>query len=310
MNPLDTTGYPPRWECGSAWEAQPWVGWLHIGADLLTFLAYFAVPIVVMFYVRQRDNLRFPPIFYGFLTMVFFSCGTVHLLEAGIFWWPAYKLSGLAKLATAGVSAAGVVLLARILPTALDLKSAAAYDEAVRERRRVQEALKYEQFLLRTMLANLPDYIYFKDLESRFTHVSDAMAASIGADAPDDLIGKTDREFFAREFAAKTRAEEVNLMESGEPLIGKEEIHRRADGTEQWLSASKLPLRDDSGKVIGMFGLSRDISAQKKAAAVMEHAKQAAEEANRSKSEFLANMSHEIRTPMNGIMGMTELLLA
>ncbi|NIP96870.1 MAG: hypothetical protein GWO24_26900, partial [Akkermansiaceae bacterium] len=59
-----------------------------------------------------------------------------------------------------------------------------------------------------------------------------------------------------------------------------------------------------------MFGLSRDITPQKQAAAVLAEAKQAAEEANRSKSEFLANMSHEIRTPMNGIMGMTELLLA
>ncbi|NIP96869.1 MAG: signal transduction histidine kinase, partial [Akkermansiaceae bacterium] len=83
MNPFDTTGFPPRWQCGPAWEEQPWVGWLHIGADLLIFLAYFAVPVVVLYFVRQRDDLNFPPIFYVFLSLIFLSCGTVHLVEAG-----------------------------------------------------------------------------------------------------------------------------------------------------------------------------------------------------------------------------------
>ncbi len=310
MNLFDTNGFPPRWECGSGWEDAPWVGWLHILSDLVIFMAYFAVPIVVMYFVRQKDDLKFPPIFYAFLGMIFFSCGLVHLIEAGIFWWPVYKLSGVTKMTTAGVSAAGVFLLAKILPTALDLKSGAAYAAAVKEREKAQEQLRYEQFLLRTMMRNLPDLIYFKDKDSRFTRVSDAMAEFFGVDSPEALIGKTDSDFFPKEFAGEARADEVKLMESGKALVGKEEAEHTADGKEIWLSATKLPLRDDSGEVIGMFGLSRDITPQKQAAEVMEVAKMAAEEANRSKSEFLANMSHEIRTPMNGIIGMTELLLA
>jgi hypothetical protein len=67
---------------------QPWIAWLHIVSDLVTFLSYFAVPAVVMYFVRQRCDLKFPPVFYGFLGIIFLSCGTVHLIEAGIFYWP------------------------------------------------------------------------------------------------------------------------------------------------------------------------------------------------------------------------------
>ena len=309
MNPFDTTGFPARWFCGSAWEDQPWVGWLHIVSDLVIFSAYYAVPIVVMFYVRQRDDLKFPPIFYAFLGLIFFSCGTVHLIEAGIFWWPIYKMSGLMKFATAVVSASGVFLLARVLPSALDLKSGAAFAAVVDERRRTEEMLKHEQFLLRTMLETLPDLIYFKDKDSRFTRVSNSLAKFLGAGSPEKVVGRNDHDFFPTEFADEARADETHLMQSRIPLIGKEEPEHSADGEHVWLSSTKLPLCNETGEVIGLFGLSRDITEQKKAAEVMEIAKEAAEAANRAKSDFLANMSHEIRTPMNAIMGMTELVL-
>ncbi len=309
MNPFDTSGFPARWFCGSTWSEEPWIGWLHIISDLLIFAAYFAVPVVVMYFVRQRDDLKFPPVFYGFLGAIFFSCGLVHLIEASIFWWPIYRMSGLAKLLTAVFSASGVVVLARLLPAALELKSGTVYAAEVAQRRKAQELLQYEQFMLRTMMANLPDLIYFKDKQSRFTRVSDSLVRFLGADSAQDVLGKSDEDFFPQEFAAVARADEIRLMETGEPLIGKEEPEQTADGEPIWLSSTKLPLRDPSGEVIGMFGLSRDITPQKKAAEVMSEAKESAEAANRAKSDFLANMSHEIRTPMNSIMGMTELVL-
>ena len=309
MNPFDTTGFPERWLCGSAWIDQPWVGWMHIFSDVVTFAAYFAVPVVVMYFVRQRNDLRFPPIFYGFLGMIFISCGIVHLIEAGIFWWPVYKLSAMAKFTTAAFSASGVVLLARVLPKALDLKSGAEYAAVVDDRREAQKMLKREQFLLRTMMKTLPDLIYFKDTESRFTRISDSLAEFLGADSPEAVVGKNDHDFFPVEFANEARADEIRLMQTRMPIIGKEEPEHSAAGKDVWLSSTKLPLCDESDDLIGLFGLSRDITPQKRAAEVMEAAKEAAEAANRAKSDFLANMSHEIRTPMNSIMGMTELML-
>ncbi len=76
-----------------------------------------------------------------------------------------------------------------------------------------------------------------------------------------------------------------------------------------WASTTKLPLRDEQGRIVGTFGISRDITQQKEASEELRRAKEAAEDASRAKSDFLANMSHEIRTPMNAIIGMTELVI-
>ncbi len=86
-------------------------------SDLATFVAYYAVPCVVMFFVYRQRNLKFPPVFYVLLGMVFLSCGTVHLIEAGIFWWPVYRLSALAKMVTAPCPASGSLCWRRFCPT-------------------------------------------------------------------------------------------------------------------------------------------------------------------------------------------------
>ena len=76
-----------------------------------------------------------------------------------------------------------------------------------------------------------------------------------------------------------------------------------------WALSTKLPLRDEQGNIVGTFGISRDITARKRAEEAMRVAKEAAEEANRTKSQFLANMSHELRTPLNSVIGFAGILL-
>ncbi|MBM4070044.1 MAG: response regulator [Planctomycetes bacterium] len=136
---FDTSDFPARWNCGN-WSTAH--GLTHIVADVFTFLAYFAVPLVTIYFVRQRSNLKFPPIFYVFLAMIFLTCGTGHLMEAIIFWWPIYPLAGLNKVATAIVSCIGVVVLARILPFALELKSGQEFQRVLTEREQVLELNK------------------------------------------------------------------------------------------------------------------------------------------------------------------------
>ena len=164
------------------------------------------------------------------------------------------------------------------------------------------ERLRRESFLLRTLLDHSPDAIYFKDQDGHFLRVSQALAQFFGESTRSDVEGKTDFDYFPATDAREYKADEQALMNSGGSLIGKEEPEHGADGQEVWYSTTKQPLLDADGKVIGTFGISRDITRQK-------HAEIAAEAASRAKSEFLANMSHEIRTPMNGIIGATELLL-
>ena len=184
-----------------------------------------------------------------------------------------------------------------------------AFDEMRISLKEGGETLESERRLLHAMLEHLPDHIYFKDAESRFIMISRALAKHFGFADPAEAIGKTDRDFFTEEHAAAALADEEMLMRTGEPVLGKEEEETWLDRPSTWVSTTKMPLRDEHGKVIGTFGISSNITARKNAEVAMEEAKIAAEEANRAKSDFLANMSHEIRTPMNGIIGMTELLL-
>ena len=162
--------------------------------------------------------------------------------------------------------------------------------------------------LLNTLLGNVPDYIYFKDRESRFIRASAALAKSFGVSDPELIVGKTDFDFFTGAHARVAFADEQEIIRTGQP-ISKEERETRPDRPDRWVLTTKMPLRDREGRIVGTFGISKDVTELKVATQALERARQDAEAANRAKSEFLANMSHEIRTPLNGIIGMTDLAI-
>jgi len=179
----------------------------------------------------------------------------------------------------------------------------------VTNRKKTEEALAYERDLLRALLDNIPDRIYFKDVESRFIRCSNSMALRLGLDDPAKVIGKNDFDFHPPEKAKEFYEDEQRIILTGKPLINKLEEQTDLEGRLIWASVTKVPIYNQNGHVTGIIGISRDVTKLKQAEAALEQARDAALESVRVKSQFLANMSHEIRTPMNAITGMTGLLM-
>ena len=161
-------------------------------------------------------------------------------------------------------------------------------------RKSAEVALAYERDLLHALMDNFPDTIYFKDTASRFTRINRAQAQLLGIDDIDAAVGKTDYDFQPFELAQGSFAEEQQIVATGQPLIDRLEFNPTVDGRPRWLSATKVPIKNDTGQVIGLVGMSRDITVR--------------QEIDRLKSEFITTVSHELRTPLTSIRGALGLL--
>jgi PAS domain S-box-containing protein len=126
-------------------------------------------------------------------------------------------------------------------------------------------ALTQEQYLLRTLLDNSPDRIYFKDIHSRFTRTSKSQAEMCGLSDPANMLGKTDFDLFADAHAWPAFQAEQQIIATGQAIVGFEEKETWPDGRATWANTTKMPLRDAAGKIVGTFGISRDITERKRA---------------------------------------------
>ena len=119
--------------------------------------------------------------------------------------------------------------------------------------------MKKEKALLDALMDHIPDSIYFKDGQCRHMKVNRKEMQDLNIDDMNNIIGKTDVELWGEEFGRITYASEQHLIESGEPIIGQIECRQLKD-RQIWTSTTKVPLRDPGGKIMGLVGITRDIS--------------------------------------------------
>ncbi|HZQ48514.1 MAG TPA: PAS domain S-box protein, partial [Verrucomicrobiae bacterium] len=169
-------------------------------------------------------------------------------------------------------------------------------------RKQAETELAYERDLLRTLLENSPDQIYFKDEQSRFIKCSNSLSGRLGI-SPEELIGKTDFDFFAEEHARPALEDERRIMRTGEPVIAKIEKETYKTGTDAWVLTSKMPLRSKAGEIIGTFGISKDITAIKQAEAKLEQVHQQLMDTSRQAgmAEVATSVLHNVGNVLNSV---------
>ena len=159
-----------------------------------------------------------------------------------------------------------------------------------------------DRALVSAFLENIPDLVYFKDRDSRFIAVSRSKAKRHGLE-PADLVGKSDGDFFSPAHAEWARVDEENIMATGTPVIGKLEKITWPDGRVTWAMTSKLPLRDESGEIIGTFGLSKDVTESKRLELELEKSQKDLVSASRAAgmAEVATGVLHNVGNVLNSL---------
>jgi PAS domain S-box-containing protein len=163
--------------------------------------------------------------------------------------------------------------------------------------------LRYKYSLLKDLMDCVPDVIYFKDRDGRLIMVNHAHAKGLGL-LPSEVVGKTDYDFFPRKRAEKMTQDDLQVMTTGKPIIDKIERATRADGIDNYVSTTKIPRYNDEGKIIGLIGITRDITCRMQLMQADEEKERlnkklhSMEELDKLKSEFVSKVSHELRTPL------------
>jgi two-component system sensor histidine kinase/response regulator len=178
---------------------------------------------------------------------------------------------------------------------------------ALRQLEQADQTIRESDRRYHSLIDNLPLCLFMKDLDGRLVFANQLFCKTLGRPL-DQVVGKTDLDFYPPELAHKYMADDRAVMAAGRPFEDVE-VHHAPDGTKRYVEVLKAPMRDAQGEVAWLLGIFWDVTTRKQAEDDLRLAKEKAEAASRAKSEFLANMSHEIRTPMNGVLGMTELAL-
>lgn len=284
MKLFDTSDFPARWNCGN-WTAGH--GWLHILSDLAIWSAYFAIPCVLIYFGLQKKDLPFRKIFLLFGAFILL-CGTTHLMEAIIFWWPAYRLAGLIKFATATVSWLTVLALLPLVPRVLSMKSPEELEQEITARKaaefelkhanesleqrvaertaelaRVNESLWEEREWFRTTLTSIGDAVITTDTAGRVTimnQVSESLTGWSFEEAKGqplsnvfNIINQQTREPVENPALRALNEGAIIGLANHTILISKE-------GQEYFIDDSAAPIKNDSRAIVGAVLIFRDIS--------------------------------------------------
>lgn len=174
-------------------------------------------------------------------------------------------------------------------------------------RRRAEEALAGEHNLLSSIMDTMPNHVFLKDAKGRFILNNAAHRRYLGLSPQESIEGRTVADFFPESVAEKILEDDRGVIESGEPILNREQLISR-EGREDWLETSKVPLRDTDGRILGLVGISSDISQRKAAEEQLVRFAAQLERSNAELANFASVASHDLQEPLRKIQAFGDRL--
>jgi PAS domain S-box-containing protein len=273
------TDFAPHGYCLS-WK--PVLLWLHVISDLLIMLAYYSIPLIMIYFIRQRRDTPYPWLTLMFAAFII-ACGSTHLLSAITIWKPLYWLDGLAKAVTAVVSIATAVMMVWVIPGALSLPSVAQLQAEIDKRKIIEEALRESEYRWKFAVHGSGDGVWDWDIQTDEAMYSSRWKDMLGFSENDiqpnlqawiDLIHPDDKSYVTDAAQA--------YLNGKTPLYVIEYRLRCKNGNYKWvLARGMIVTRNVNGEPLRMIGTHTDISERKQAEEVLRQNQKKLQEAQR-----------------------------
>lgn len=310
INIFNTEAFPPRWHCGRWSEFH---GWLYIASDVAIWAAYFTIPLMLISFIRRKKNVPFPRLFWLFGAFIL-ACGTTHLIDAIIFWFPIYRVSAVVRLLTAVVSWGTVLALYRVVPKALQLRTPRELEEQVNLR---THELNQTITKMRFMADAMPQIVWTAKPNGMLDYYNQQMVEYSGKSI-DYLLGTGWEELLHPDDQNTTLEIWGNAVRFGTAF----EIENRllaANGNYYWHLTRGVPQYAEDGTVECWVGTATNIELQKRAAETLEKTvyerteelRQANDmllKSNKDLESFAGFASHDLQAPLRSISNYLSIL--
>lgn len=294
--------FPERWQCG-VWSSTH--GWVHISSDIVIWLSYMAIPILMLWYLRGKKlGVDHRLVFWLFMAFIFF-CGSTHLMEALIFYWPAYRLLGLLKLLTAVISFVTVICLIPVVPKLINAPTRKELENEIESRSSTEQRLRASEQLFRTAMTSAPIGMALVATDGKWMRMNRQLC---------DLFGYSEEELSKMNFQEITHPEDLDsdLDYLRKTLAGEiesysmEKRYLHKDGHVIYAKLHVALIRNESGEAPFFVSQIEDISKEKKLLQRQSGFIHELKQKTQDLQQIVYVTSHDLRSPLVNIIGFSS----